>query len=431
MKAKNGPIGRTLAVGLAEGRPSVRFRLRGSFRDETGKTHPPGEYAVSHPVALIPNDPEKGTFELADFTIGIGFHWERRRSSAFQGDLRIVRSPGGLTVINDVPLETYVASVIGSEMSASSPVELLRAHAVISRSWLVSQVTRDDGGGTFRKVDEIAPGEWRIQAWYGREGHAFFDVCADDHCQRYQGMPPQGSERAVRAAAETAGRFLVYGEEICDARFSKCCGGITEDYAAAWEERPVPYLVSVFDGEGPLPEIDDARMDARMHAWLTDASAAVYCNASDPDLLTRVLPGFDLETRDFFRWRVETPRDELSDRVREKSGVDVGRIERLVPIRRGRSGRIVELQVRGTKGLLNVGKELEIRRILSPSHLYSSAFVVGERGGSLVFEGAGWGHGVGLCQIGAAVLADRGWPYSRILAHYYPGTRIQSLVRSL
>ncbi len=415
MRNEKGPI----AVGLAEGRRSVRFRLRGSFRDETGKTHPPGEYAVSHPVTLTPQDPEKGAFELADFTIGIGFHWERRRSSAFQGDLRVIETPEGLDVINDVPLETYVASVIGSEMSASSPVELLRAHAVISRSWLVSQVIRDDGGSTSREVEETAPGEWRIRAWYGREGHAHFDVCADDHSQRYQGIPPQGAEHSVRAAAESAGRFLVYGEDVCDARFSKCCGGMTEAYAAAWDERPVPYLVPVFDGKGAVPEIDDA--------WMTNPRAAAYCNASDHDLLTRVLPGFDLETRDFFRWRVETPGDELSDRVREKSGIDVGRIERLVPIRRGRSGRIIELQIRGTKGLLNVGKEREIRRILSPSHLYSSAFVPGERGGSFVFEGAGWGHGVGLCQIGAAVLADRGWPYSRILAHYYPGTAVQLL----
>jgi SpoIID/LytB domain protein len=411
-------MNRALAVGLKEDSGAVRVRLDGAFRDESGRAYPPGEHSLGVPVTLRPADPERCAFEIADFTIGIGFHWQRQRRAAFRGDLRVIRTREGLTAINDVPLETYVASVIGSEMSAASPDELLGAHAVISRSWLVAQVTPDDGEGTSRRVEETGPGHWRIEAWYGREGHRDFDVCADDHCQRYQGIPGENAGRAARAVSRTAGQYLVFEGEVCDARFHKCCGGMTESYRTAWDDKPVGYLVPVFDGEGPAPRVDER--------WLSDPGAKAYCNMADTRLLRDVLPGFDLETRDFFRWKVESPKDELSRLVSEKTGIEIGELEGMEPIRRGRSGRIVELEIRGSRAVLNVGKELEIRRLLSSSHLYSSAFVVRDLGNTMLLEGAGWGHGVGLCQIGAAVLADRGWAHTRILEHYYPGATIGS-----
>ena len=406
-----------IAVGLVVDKDTVSISLNREFRDASGKSYQAGRYQFSAPVALEPLDPVTAAFTLDDFKIGIGFHWERHRPSAFRGSLRIVDTGRGLTAVNDVDLEAYVESVIAAEMSAESPPHLLRAHAVISRSWIVAQLVNRQEAGTHHSRREIEPGLWEILSWYGREGHVDFDVCADDHCQRYQGLPPSGSERASQAIRETTGEFLVFGGEVCDARFYKCCGGVTEAYRGAWEDREVPYLTPVYDGDGPLPEVDDG--------WIRSTTVEAYCNTRDEALLKRVLTGFDQETANYFRWRVEYSRGELSELVRHRSGIDIGEVLSLEPLERGRSGRIVKIRIQGTKASLNVGKELEIRRLLSPSHLYSSAFVVEQNDRQTVLCGAGWGHGVGLCQIGAAVMAEHGTPYERILAHYYQGTELE------
>ncbi len=401
-----------IAVGLVEGRSTLRVALNGEFRSASGQDYAPGQYEFKKSVELAPLDPQSHSFTVDDVTIGVGFHWQRQQEQGFRGGLRIIETGNGLTLVNDVAVDTYVESVISSEMSVNSPLELLKAHAVISRSWLVSQIRNRDFGRAFRSQRQIGPNEWDIQCWYGRESHDHFDVCADDHCQRYQGLASNGSEPTNRAVRETAGQFLYFDGDVCDARFSKCCGGVSEDYRSAWEERRVPYLTPVFDGRGNMPRVDGEWIRTRPDA---------YCNSQDPDLLSRILPGFDQETVDFYRWQVEYSFSELAELVQSRTGVDLGGDLALTPLKRGASGRIVQLRIVGTSGAINIGKELEIRRVLSPSHLYSSAFVVDRRPGGLTLTGAGWGHGVGLCQIGAGVMAIRGASYKEILSHYYPG----------
>ena len=385
-----------LAVGLMEGVESVRVELLGAFTDTAGKSYPAGKYHLESEITLIPSAPE-ASFAIEDVVIGIGFHWERKERQVFRGDLRILKREG-LTVINDVSLEEYVTSVISSEMSASCPLELLKAHAVISRSWLCYPKLHpeSDGPGNFslRVGDEIT-------RWYGREAHRDFDVCADDHCQRYQGITKAYSTSVSQAASATAGEVLKYDGRVCDARFSKCCGGVVEEYRNAWDDRDVPYLVS-------LPDIDD--------------SGNVYCDTKDKALLAQILPGFDQETQDFYRWTVRYTGDEIRQLIWSRLSEDVGEVLALEPLERGPSGRIIRLRIRGQARSLVIGKELEIRRALSRSHLYSSAFDVERDGSMFVLKGKGWGHGVGLCQIGAAVMASRGKNYQEILEHYYPGT---------
>ena len=405
-----------IAVGLVESRSAIQVELRGDFTDETSVGYPPGSYELTSPVVLEPSNPASDSFVVRDVTIGVGFHWERSQSQGFRGALRVVEADG-LTAINDVPLESYVESVISSEMSPDCPLELLKAHAVISRSWLVSQIRRVDGSGAFLEERSIGPGEFEILRWYGRESHDLFDVCADDHCQRYQGIAASSSRNVAAAVEATGGQFLVFGGEICDARFSKCCGGVTESYRTAWEDRDVDYLEPVYDGEGTaIPAAVD-------EGWILSRPLA-YCNTSDRKLIETILPGFDQETTDFYRWRVDLERDDLTVLIRDKTGIDLGRIEKLEPEERGASGRIVRLRITGSTGSLKIGKELEIRRVLSPTHLYSSAFVVREAVGGFTLLGAGWGHGVGLCQIGAARMASIGFDAGGILRHYYPATEL-------
>jgi stage II sporulation protein D len=406
-----------IAVGLIQNASVVKVSFEGTFRDEHANLYAPGAHQFSRPIVLEPVEPDSSVFVLDDFTIGIGFHWERRQPRPFRGGLRVIEGANGFTAINDVELETYIESVIASEMSPQSPPELLRAHAIVSRSWIVAQLGMSDGQGTFHNRQETAPGEWEILCWYGHEGHAEFDVCADDHCQRYQGVPPEGTENAWRSVEQTRGRFLVSGGEICDARFYKCCGGVTEDFRAAWEDRDVPYLTPVSDGPGAIPKADDA--------WIRRGSPDAYCNTGDAALLGRIFTGYDQETADFFRWRVEYRRQDLSQLIGQRTGIDIGHLKSLEPLERGRSGRIIRLRIRGTGATLTVGKELEIRRALSESHLYSSAFVVDHEKDRIVLSGAGWGHGVGLCQVGAAVMAERGRACPDILRHYYPGAEIE------
>ncbi len=399
-----------VAVGLMEGLPAVEVELLGEFTDSAGVRFGPGRRRFTSEVTLTPSNPSSCAFALDDVTIGIGFHWERKERQVFRGALRILRRPAGLTVVNDVPLEEYVASVISSEMSATCPLELLKAHAVISRSWL-----KGPAAAGIAPSGPDAPGE--IRRWYGREAHPDFEVCADDHCQRYQGITKAVSPAVAEAVHATAGEMLLFEGAIVDARFSKCCGGVTERYDTAWDDQQIPYLVSFPDGlTEPVPPDLDAFIRTR---------PAAFCNTADAALLARILPGFDQETRDFFRWTVSYTAEELGELVTARLGVDLGPIAGLEPLARGPSGRIFRLRITGERGALVVGKELEIRRALSRTHLYSSAFVVDrDEAGRFVLTGAGWGHGVGLCQIGAAVMAERGFGYREILAHYYPGTTV-------
>lgn len=389
-----------ISVGLMEGRDAVEVELRGSFAGSDGRTYT-GRCRFTSEITLTPSA-QSNSFAIDDVTIGIGFHWERKERQEFRGALRVVRGPGGWTAINDVPLEEYVASVISSEMSAGCPLELLKAHAVISRSWLLCPKETQSGGS------RTAPHE--IIRWYGRESHSGFDVCADDHCQRYQGITKAFSPAASAAVEATTGELLSYQGIVCDARFSKCCGGVTEKFSTAWDDRDIPYLTSVSDGTS---------RGANSPESLIRSSPEAYCNTRDATLLSQILPGFDQETQDFYRWRVDYSAAELRDLIQARLGVDLGLIQDLRSMARGPSGRIYRLRIEGEKDDLIVGKELEIRRALSRSHLYSSAFVVDKQDGRFVLSGAGWGHGVGLCQIGAAVMAAQGKNYREILAHYY------------
>jgi peptidoglycan hydrolase-like amidase len=440
-----------IKIGLITGAPAVSFALSAPAVASTGEPLPQGDYtvnlegssvALSGPVStrgpglsVSPVDFESSPATLNGVVIGKDFHWQRKESQSLQGTLAFKPGKAGITVINELPLESYLTSVISSEMSAACPSELLRAHAIVSRSWLLAQLLNEKSEKEERgRGDHPAVDESEIIRWYGRESHSDFDVCADDHCQRYQGISKAFSEAAFESVQGTRGTVLTWGDEICDARYSKSCGGMTEAYRAAWEDVDVPYLTPVYDGSHapdgfPMPLSDHANAEA----WITSSPPA-YCDSNSPELLCRILPGFDQETKDFFRWEVSYSPGELGEILLARTGIDFGRVIALEPVTRGESGRITRLRIKGEKKTLTIGKELEIRRALSRSHLYSSAFVVtaeeaGEHGSSTVFRlrGAGWGHGVGLCQIGAAVMADRGHSHREILEHYFRGSELHTL----
>ncbi len=400
------------------------LRLEGSERSWSGR----------HRAVLAPRDPESAAFWLLGMTVGVAFHWEHAEDLRFGGVLSLERRGRALDVVNEVPLEQYLVSVISSEMSARCPAAMLRAHAVISRSWIVAQLRGRGGVAPPPGAPERVGDALRIRRWYDREDHEHYDVCADDHCQRYQGLTRAFSEAATAAVRDTRGLALVDDGEVCDARFSKCCGGMTELFSSAWGDEDPPYLRAVPDGpDDPpgfaLPLTDEAHAEAFLRG-----SPPAWCSSADRALLERVLPELDHETTDFYRWDMEIRQRDLRRLLRDKGGLDVGPIRALRPLRRGPSGRLVELAIQGTRGTIEVGKELEIRRLLSPSHLYSSAFVVDAAGGGSdgapeVFRlrGGGWGHGVGLCQIGAAVMAEHGHGHEAILAHYYRGATLATL----
>jgi peptidoglycan hydrolase-like amidase len=374
---------------------------------------------------------EGSTFELYRVTIGTRFHWERKENQTFLGNLILwPRQDGTIAAINEIPLEDYLKSVISSEMNAAAPVEFLKVHAILSRSWLLAALNRKKKAkNASRSVQPIPEENEEVIRWYDREDHDLFDVCADDHCQRYQGTQKIVSSRAEEAVRKTLGRVLTYHNEICDARYSKACGGFTEDFDTAWEDRRVPYLKSISDSPVPHPPIGTEEEAAR---WILSSPEA-YCHTGDESLLEKILPAFDRETKDFFRWTIAYPREELEEILREKSGFDFGDLQEITSLRRGPSGRIRRLKIVGSKKSLAVGKELEIRRWLSRSHLYSSAFLVKVKKDSrgkaerFIFHGAGWGHGVGLCQIGAAVMAARGFSAEEILKHYFRGVEIRKI----
>jgi len=311
-------------------------------------------------------------------------------------------------------------------------MEFLKAHAVISRSWLLAQVRKNRSQQTdpqqyftYRQTSD------ELVRWYDREDHLHFDVCADDHCQRYQGITRANSRLIESAAQETSGEVLTWQGSICDARFSKCCGGITELFENVWEPVNHPYLQKVFDNRLlPVAIIDELTGEQAARKWIMNRPD-VFCNSSDKNILKQVLNDYDQETSDFFRWQVIYSQQELSNLVRTRTGIDFGDIIDLVPVERGVSGRLIKLKIIGTLRTMTIGKELEIRKTLSGSHLYSSAFVIEKQvvDGCLSFIliGAGWGHGVGLCQIGAAVMGDKGYTYSEILSHYFPGAGLEKI----
>lgn len=372
----------------------------------------------------------EASFDLKDVVIGKSFHWERREDQRFRGSLHLAAEGNRLVAINAVDIEDYLESVISSEMNAEAPAEFLKAHAVISRSWLLAQIT----GGKPPKGPSIFRSDNELTRWYDREEHSLYDVCADDHCQRYQGITRASANHSLIASIvrSTRGEVLVYNGQVCDARFYKCCGGITERFDSVWEPVDHPYLRAVADARldnAPLPDLSN---EETADKWIRQSPPA-WCNTSDAGLLGRALNNYDSETTpDFYRWTVDYDAMQLSDIARRRSGIDFGRIVDLVPLSRGASGRIERLQIVGSKRTYITGKELEIRRTLSESHLYSSAFTVDKIMGPdglpqrFILVGAGWGHGVGLCQTGAAVMGDQGWSYRQILAHYYPGSEIRT-----
>ena len=428
----------------------IRFLLKQKFHSEKKEEFLPSDY-----IATIENNqiclksesgnkfcstsflisPEKTdeVFELKNVIIGVDFHWEQQENQQFKGALKLIPENGKVRAINIIDLEEYLKSVISSEMSATSSMELLKAHAVISRSWLLAQIEKTKSiqsrGGLYQTSHE---NENEIIRWYDREDHNNFDVCADDHCQRYQGISKIHSEKVLNAVEETFGEVLMYEGKICDARFSKCCGGISENFENVWEPVRHPYLTKVVDSEFGDTTCVDLRQEEEAELWIRSKPQA-FCNTSDKKILSQVLPYFDQKTTDFYRWKVEYSQQEISELIKKRSGIDFGEIINLEVIQRGHSSRIIKLKITGTRKILTVGKELEIRKWLSKSHLYSSAFVVDHLElvngipQKIVLTGAGWGHGVGLCQIGAAVLGEKGYSYKAILNHYFRGAELKKL----
>ncbi|MBQ8867069.1 MAG: SpoIID/LytB domain-containing protein [Bacteroidaceae bacterium] len=408
---------------------------------------------------------EGASFSLYNVTIGINFHWERQETQIFQGTLKLVVEEGKITAINLLPVEDYLISVISSEMKATSPLEFLKAHAVVSRSWLYAQMekrrslqSQGEQGGFF----SLTKSDTEYVRWYDREDHTIFDVCADDHCQRYQGITKATKEAVVQAVQATRGQVLMHGGEICDARFHKCCGGATEEFETCWEDKHFPYLEALRDTapDKEKPTLPDLTQEAEAEQWIRSAPRA-FCNTQNKRVLAQILNHYDQETTDFYRWQVRYTQEELADLIRRRSKTDYGQILDLIPVQRGKSGRITRLQIVGTKRTMCIGKELEIRRTLSESHLFSSAFVVDKEyphpptaptdtiattapigtigtiapigtintipPTAFTLTGAGWGHGVGLCQIGAAVMGERGYKYDQILLHYFQGAEIKEV----
>ncbi len=425
-------------VGIMETN-ELRFTLFGQFRLQDSLVEGPQTATVAPDGSIVWNGDKYAeiifeattpecVFELEDVVIGVNFHWERKENQRFKGDLKLI---GGKTVtaIDIVPVEDYLASVISSEMSATASLELLKAHAVISRSWLLAQLDKRGAKAAPSKTETDTE---RI-VWYDRDNHDQFDVCADDHCQRYQGITRQTTPTVDQAVEATRGLVLTNKDGgLCDARFSKCCGGVFEEFENCWE--PVHHHYLEVRRDSPAPnDYPDLTKEENARQWILSAPEA-FCNTTDSVILGQVLNNYDQETNDFYRWTVEYSQNEIAELIKNRSEIDFGAILALEPVERGTSGRLIRMRIVGSKKTLVIGKELEIRRTLSTSHLFSSAFVVeaGEAGAdgapvSFTLRGAGWGHGVGLCQIGAAVMGAKGYPYTDILSHYFPGANLTTL----
>ena len=386
---------------------------------------------VYRELTFTPLD-EESSFSLYDVTIGINFHWERQETQSFIGTLKLVVYEGKITAINILPAEDYLTSVISSEMNATSSLEFLKAHAVVSRSWLLAQIEK-------RKAMSKKQGDFfsfvktdtEYIRWYDREDHTIFDVCADDHCQRYQGITKATNQSVAEAVKATRGQVMMYKNSICDARFSKCCGGITEEFDTCWENKKYPYLTAVRDDKNDTA-MPDLTIEEEADKWIRSTPDS-FCNTHDKHIISQILNNYDQETTNFYRWKVRYTQEELAELIRTNTKCDYGQIIDLIPVERGKSGRISKLKIVGTLKTLIIGKELEIRRTLSDTHLFSSAFVV-DKGPQqddvpawFELTGAGWGHGVGLCQIGAAVMGEKGYNYNDILLHYYKDADIRKL----
>lgn len=435
---------RKVAVGIMSGK-GISFVLKGNYLFNGAVCNGQSTAVIDKGRILFGGEtydelcfsPENAScvFTLKDVTIGKKFHWERKEDETFSGSLKIVISDGSLEAINIVDVEVYLRSVISSEMSCNAPLEYLKTQAVVSRSWLMRILQSRNGSADVAaqtEINDVFNGMPRHIKWYENDVHKLFDVCADDHCQRYEGLSHAVNPAAEKAVEETSGEVLVCDGEICDARFSKSCGGVSEHFSSCWDNAEKAYLQPVLDAaeDKPLPDLTKEEIAEN---WIRHAPNA-FCNSKDEKVLSQVLNDYDLETRDFYRWKVEYDAKGLSSLVNGKTGIDFGYIKNLVPLRRGASGRIIELLVEGTKKRMIIGKELEIRRVLSESHLKSSAFVVDrfdiDKDGvpaCVVLTGAGWGHGVGLCQIGAAVMSANGYGYRDILLHYFRNSKIKNI----
>ncbi len=428
--------------------PKISFQLHGRFinpddssvwegsfkikRDDDARVTLSGkDKKINLPLTIMPADETGSFFELNDVTIGINFHWERQEDQSFTGGLKIIEENGHLTAINILPLEDYLKSVISSEMSATSSKELLKAHAVISRSWLLAQIEKGKSLKEKGPQQSLFETENERIRWYDREDHINFDVCADDHCQRYQGITKASTEAVSKAIDETSGQVLEYDGKICDARYSKCCGGISELFENVWEPLHHPYLQRIIDNDRTPPDFDDTLdNEKKAHRWITGSPEA-FCNTTDKKVLSQVLNDYDQETFDFYRWKTELSQQEVMRLLKTRVGIDVGEVLDLIPVERGVSGRLIKLTIVGSDKTMIIGKELEIRKAFSDSHLYSSAFVVEKENiindipQKFIFTGAGWGHGVGLCQIGAAVMGANGYSFHEILSHYFKGAELK------
>lgn len=421
----------------------IIFVLNGTFRSSTGKSHKGRQVAFWRrgeiifdgdkldELILIPSS-NQDSFDLRNVAIGIGFHWERKENQRFGGSLKLIVEDKRITAINQITVEDYLTSVISSEMSATASEELLKAHAVISRSWLLNPIlnpVKIMNAKTLRATSK--PNNSKHIMWYERGTHTHFDVCADDHCQRYQGITRSSAVAVKKAIAATRGEVLMFNDRICDARFSKSCGGASETFENCWVPEYYPYLTKVMDNATEQEGYElDLTVEANAEKWIRQSPEA-FCNTTDKAILSQVLNNYDQETTDFFRWKVEYTQTELSEIIARRSGIEFGQIVNLIPWKRGKSSRIIKLKIIGTKQKVIIGKELEIRKWLSDSHLYSSAFVVDKSEivdgipQHFTLTGAGWGHGVGLCQIGAAVMGEKGYKYEEILKHYFKGAELK------
>lgn len=444
----------TIEVGILSAE-NIRFKLNGTFlQTDTGKRYSGKEgqavitgetsfslswgekaYPCNDAIIFEPDNEESNDFELFNVIIGLQFHWERAENQRFKGKLKLYADKGKITAVNILSVEEYLLSVISSEMSSNSSLELLKAHAVISRSWLLAQLEKSKQLKRADYTTCIKEDKGYIR-WYDREDHDRFDVCADDHCQRYQGITMVASEQVYKALQITRGEVLTYEGKTCDARFYKCCGGVTERFENVWEPVHHPYLTKVIDNPTPPSGYDmDLSIEENARKWILNQPEA-FCNTNDKEILSRMLNNYDQETPDFYRWENVLTQAEIKALLLKKINLDLGDVLDLIPLERGVSGRIIRLEIVGNKQSITIGKELEIRKALSKSHLYSSAFVVEKRMSedktcripeAFILKGAGWGHGVGLCQIGAAVMSTKGYSYRDILAHYFPASELKKI----
>ncbi|MDR1199553.1 MAG: SpoIID/LytB domain-containing protein [Prevotellaceae bacterium] len=437
-----------IRVGILNER-EISFRLYGNYKTKRGHIlsneciagiHQNGIFVncadnekllLDNYGILEPEDEKNSFFELIDVTIGVEFHWQRKENQKFRGALQFIVENEKITAVNIINIEDYLTCVISAEMSATSSMELLKAHAVISRGWLLAQIKKsekiNENKAIYKSVTET---ETEYIRWWDREDHTCFDVCADDHCQRYQGITRANTTHVIDAVDATRGRVLTADGKICDARFSKSCGGVMEKFENTWEPVEHSYLQGLADTEDE--KAIDLTVEENAEKWIC-SSPASFCNTGDQTVLSQVLNDYDRETGDFYRWKIEYTQAEISELAYRRSGFDFGEIIDIIPIKRGTSGRIIKLKIIGTKSVKIIGKELMIRRTFSNTHLYSSAFVVrkdNEQDGipqKFTFTGAGWGHGVGLCQIGAAVMGAKGYDYTEILTHYFPNSKLEKL----